>query len=250
MSTKKPDMKVLLWTSLVLILSYLCYLPMFLEKNDIHISQVILNAKYLFVTIPLVVSILFSLKDRIFKKWFFGLFAEKVKCQAIFYCVILGSVGLSFSIIYCLITDDKDLFTNTYPNVLAVLINCIYLFVTALVEEIAWRGFLLNKIANEKGNKTSLVYVGIVWPIWHIPMWAIRNSLGFREILIYFVWTILISFILGILFYRYKSILIVSLSHMIFNICFIAPVKYNVVLIGCILILTILIFKKKLNTGD
>mgnify|MGYP007031289006 CR=1 FL=1 len=82
----------------------------------------------------------------------------------------------------------------------------------------------------------------------HIPMWAVRNSLEFREILIYAIWTTLISLILGILFYGYKSILIVSLSHMIFNTCFIAPIKYNVILLMCIIILSFIIFNKKINT--
>lgn len=140
---------------------------------------------------------------------------------------------------------EKDLFTNSYPSVLAVFFNCSYLFVTALLEEIAWRGFLLNNLAAAKGKEIALIYVGIIWVIWHIPMWAIRNSLGFREILMYAIWTILISFILGILFYRYKNILIVSLSHMIFNTCFITPVRYNVILLACILILTVIIFNKK-----
>ena len=247
MDTKKQNMEVLLWTALVLMLSYLCYLPMLLEKNGIHISQVGLSARYLFVTIPFVVSILFSLKNGYLKRWFLALFAEKVKCQAIFSCVILGSVGLSFSIIYCLIMSDKDLFTSSYPTALAVVINCSYLFTTALIEEIPWRGFLLNRIAAANGKKIALVYVGIVWAIWHIPMWTIRNSLEFSETLIYFIWTILVAFILGMLFCRYKNILIVSLSHMIFNICFIAPVKYNIILLGCILILSISIFNKKMK---
>ena len=250
MNTKKVNMEVLLWISLVLIISYLCYLPMFLEQKGIHIFQVALSAKYLFVAIPLVVSILFSLKKQQLKKWFLSLFAEKVKCQAIFSCVILGIVGLSFSIIYCLIVGDKDLFTISYPTVLAVVINCSYLFVTAVIEEIAWRGFLLNKIATSKGKKTALIYVGFVWAIWHIPMWTIRNSLEFREILIYFIWTILISLVLGMLYYRNKNILIVSLAHMIFNTCFISPVEYNVILLGCLLILSIFIFKKRLIQFD
>ena len=250
MDTKKQNMEVLLWTALVLMLSYLCYLPMLLEKNGIHISQVGLSARYLFVTIPSVVSILFSLKNSYLKRWFLALFAEKVKCQAIFSCVILGSVGLSFSLIYCLIVDDKDLFTSSYPTALDVVVSCSYLFVTALIEEIAWRGFLLNKIATAKGKKTALIYVGMIWAIWHIPMWTIRNSLGFREILIYFIWTILISLVLGMLYYRNKSILMVSLAHMIFNTCYIAPVKYNVILLGCLLLLLIFIFNKKIILFD
>ena len=250
MNTKKRNIEILLWTALVLILSYLCYIPMFLEKKGIHISRVGFNARYLFVTIPFVVSILFSFKKSNLKRWFLDLFAVKVKCQAIFSCVILGSVGLFFSLIYCMIVGDKDLFTSNYPTALAVVISCSYLFVTALIEEIAWRGFLLNKIAISKGKKIALIYVGMIWSIWHIPMWAIRNSLGFREILIYFIWTILISFVLGMLYYKNKSIIMVSLAHMIFNTCYIAPVKYNVILLGCLLLLSIFVFNKKDKTLD
>lgn len=182
------------------------------------------------------------------KKWFRALFVEKVKFQAIFSCIILGSIGLLFSIIYCLVVDEKDFLTSGYPNVLAVVFNCSYLFVTALLEEMAWIGFLLDKLATAKGKEIALVYVGIIWTIWHIPMWAIRNSLEFREILMYTIWTILVSLILGILFYRYKNILIVSLSHMLFNTCFITPVKYNVILLACILILLFVIFNKRIDT--
>ena len=249
MNTRKLNTEVLLWTALVLILSYLCYLPMFLEKKSIHISKVLLSSKYLFIIVPLLVSIFMMLKHGYLRKWFKALFVEKIKLQAIFSCIILGSIGLCFSIIYCLFVGKKDLFISSYPSVLAVVFNCSYLFVTALLEEMAWRGFLLNKLAAAKGKKIALVYVGIIWVIWHIPMWAVRNSLEFREILMYAIWTILISLILGILFYRYKNILIVSLSHMIFNTCFIAPVKYNVILLMCIIVSSFIIFNKKTIYG-
>lgn len=230
-----------------MILSCLCYLPMFLEQKGIHISRMGLGLKYLFVTVPALVSAFFNLKNRRLKKWFFLLFSEKAKFQAIFCCVLLGSIGLSFSMIYGWIVGEKDLFKSSYPTVSAVVMNCAYLFLTALIEETAWRGYLLNRISVETGKKIALMYVGIVWAVWHIPMWAIRNSLGFREIYIYFIWTVLISFVLGMLFFRYKNILIVSLSHMIFNTCFIAPVKYNCILLGCIIIFSICIFNKKID---
>lgn len=248
MNTKKLNPEVSLWTALVLIFSYLCYVPMFLEKKGIRISQVLLSSKYLFITVPFFVSILFMLRHRYLKKWFGALFVEKVKLQAIFSCIILGSIGLCFSIIYCLVVGDKDLFVSSYPSILAVVFNCSYLFATALLEEMAWRGFLLNKLATAKGKEIALAYVGIIWVIWHIPMWAVRNSLGFSEILMYAIWTVLISLILGILFYRYKNILIVTLSHMIFNTCFITPMKYNVILLAFILILSFIIFNKKIDT--
>lgn len=237
MNTRRRNAEVLLWIASVLILSYLCYLPMLLDQKGIHIPQILLCSKYLFVTVPFLVSIFFMLKHRSLKKWFRALFVGKVTPRAIFSCIISGSIGLCFSIIYCMAAGEKDLLRSSYPSVFAVVFRCSYLFVMALLEEIGWRGFLLNRLAAAKGKGAALAYVGIIWAIWHIPMWAVRNSLGFREILMYAIWTILISFILGMLFYRYKNILIVSLSHMIFNTCFISPVNYNIILLMCILIL-------------
>ena len=62
MNTRKLNTEVLLWTTLVHILSYLCYLPMFLEKKSIHIFQVLLSSKYLFIIVLFLVSIFIMLK--------------------------------------------------------------------------------------------------------------------------------------------------------------------------------------------
>lgn len=246
MDTKKTE--ILLWTILVWTLSFLCYLPMLLDKNGVHVPESAQSLKYFFVVMPLLISILFALKQKCLKNFFAGLFAEKIKFRAIFICAILGCIGLLFSYIYAIVSDGMYLFLHSYPTVFSAAVNCSYLFVTAFVEEIAWRGFLLNKIISENGKKTAFIYVGLVWAVWHIPMWAIRNSLGFKEILIYFIYTVFISFVLGIIFCTYKNILIGSLSHMIFNTCFIAPVKYNIILLGCILILSIFFFRKRIGT--
>ncbi len=194
MDTKKTE--ILLWTILVWTLSFLCYLPMLLDKNGVYVPESAQSLKYFFVVMPLFISILFALKQKCLKIFFAGLFAEKIKFRSIFICAILGCIGLLFSYIYAMVSDETDLFLYSYPTVFAAAVNCSYLFVTAFVEEIAWRGFLLNKIISENGKKTAFIYVGLVWSVWHIPMWAIRNSLGFKEILIYFIYTVFISFVL------------------------------------------------------
>lgn len=174
MNTKKTE--TLLWTILVWTLSFLCYLPMLLDKNGVHVPEAAQSLKYFFVVMPLLISILFALKQKCLKNFFAGLFAEKIKFRSIFICAIL------------------------------------------------------------------------VWAVWHIPMWAIRNSLGFKEIIIYFIYTVIISFILGIVFCEYKNILTVSLAHMIINTCYIAPVKYNVILLVCILFLSFFLLRKRIGT--
>lgn len=248
MKNKKINTEILLWTFWVWTLSFLCYLPMLLDKNGVHIPKAAYNLKYLFVVMPLAVSVLFALNQKCLKDFFSGLFEEKIKLRAIFICVILGCTGLLFSYIYSVTSDETDLFLHNYPTAFAVAVNCSYLFVTAFVEEIAWRGFLLNKIISENGKKTAFIYVGFVWAVWHIPMWAIRNSLEFKEIIIYLIYTVIISFILGIIFCAYKNIFTVSFAHMLINTCCIAPVKYNVILLGSILILLFFFFRKRIGT--
>lgn len=248
MKTKKISTEIFLWTFLVWTLSFLCYLPMLLDKNGVHIPKAAYSLKYLFVVMPLAVSVLFALKQKCLKDFCSGLFAEKINFRSIFICVILGCTGLLFSYIYAIVSDKTDLFLHSYPSAAAVAVNCSYLFVTAFAEEIAWRGFLLNKIISANGKKTAFIYVGFVWAIWHIPMWAIRNSLRFNEIIIYFIYTVIISFILGMIFCAYKNIFTVSFAHMLINTCYIAPVKYNVILLGSILILSFFFFRKRIGT--
>lgn len=144
MDTKKTE--ILLWTILVWTLSFLCYLPMLLDKNGVHVPESAQSLKYFFVVMPLLISILFALKQKRLKNFFAGLFAEKIKFRSIFICAILGCIGLLFSYIYAMVSDETDLFLYSYPTVFAAAVNCSYLFVTAFVEEIAWRGFLQNKI--------------------------------------------------------------------------------------------------------
>ena len=43
--------------------------------------------------------------------------------------------------------------------------------------------------------RTAQIINGIIWAVWHIPMWTIRNSLGFEDILPLMIWAVLISLI-------------------------------------------------------
>jgi len=87
--------------------------------------------------------------------------------------------GIFDSYCYSFIMKN-DVFKNTYSTVISLLTSCIYLLITAFVEEIAWRGFLLERLPFEKIK--SVLFVGAVWAVWHIPMWIIRNSLGMEQI--------------------------------------------------------------------
>ena len=161
--------------------------------------------------------------------------------QIYFNRVICMAVGIFDSYCYSFIAKS-DVFKNTYLTVISLLTSCIYLFITAFIEEIAWRGFLLERLPFKKIK--SVLFVGAVWAVWHMPMWIIRNSLGMEQIVCLCIWTLLVSVVLGITYYQCRNILLSAIMHAIFNICYLAPVQYNIVVLATIFFVGTLLYKK------
>lgn len=244
-ANKKIYAEIAVWTMLVLVLSFACYLPMLLERNRVGVPRELSAAKYLFVIVPIAVSVFFAAGRGEFKKWLADLFSEKIRLKSILFCAVAGAIGLIFSFAYSLISENHDLFTNNYPTLLSVFTDAAYLFLTAMLEECAWRGYLLRRLSEDIGTPFSLIYTGIVWAVWHVPMWTIRNSLGFGETAAYLVWTVLISLVLGKFYLKHKNIITTALLHMLFNTCFIMPVSYNIILVGLSGTVMLLTIRKK-----
>ena len=92
----------------------------------------------------------------------------------------------------------------------------------------------------------SVGITDVIWAIWHIPMWTIRNSLGLEDVVPLLIWTVLISLILGTAYFRFENLLSVSLLHTICNICFLAPAQYNdmIILAGMMICYIFMKYKK------
>lgn len=232
------------WIILVLLLSFLCYIPMLLQKHGIYISRTIINIKYLFVILPYLITIVFEIHDKNLKKWLVKLFNFSNITFVIIISGAIAIIGLSSSIIYSLIGNRPSLFIDSYPEISSVIGACIYLFVMALFEEMAWRGYLLNKLLKENHKFKSLVCVGMVWGLWHIPMWVVRNSLEIEEIIYFLIWTFLVSVVLGVLYIRWKNIWGNAFLHMIFNVSFIAPIKYNIFVLAITIAVMYLVYSR------
>lgn len=149
---------------------------------------------------------------------------------------ILGSYCYSFIV-------GADVFKSIYLTVTSLLTSCIYLLITAFVEEIAWRGFLLERLSFQK-KIGSVIFVGVVWAVWHMPMWIIRNSLGIEQIVCLCIWTLLVSVVLGITYYQCRNILLIAILHATFNICYLAPMQYNIVVLAAVISVGALLYKK------
>lgn len=221
--------KIILWILAVYILSFICYLPMLLLRSGTAVPETLLYLRYGFLLVPALISTIFLLSEHAVTSCWLSNF-RRISAKEIFLCTAAALTGLLTSCGYSL-WQNTGLFRRAYPAPSALVYSVVYLFAAALAEELAWRGFLLRLVAAGRKTALSAGITGIIWAVWHIPMWTIRNSLGFEDVLPLMIWAVLISLILGMAYFRFENLLSVSLLHMIFNICFLAPAKYNNIVI-------------------
>ncbi len=235
-------LRITLWVSAVYVLSFICYVPALLEQNGIIIPNIVLYLKYLYVCIPAIVTIFLLICEQNVKVLFFHMLSGKITVKYILIWAICMGVGIMSSYCYSFIVG-ADVFKSIYLTVTSLVSSCIYLLITAIVEEIAWRGFLLERLSFEK-RISSVIFVGVVWAVWHMPMWIIRNSLGIEQIVCLCIWTLLVSVVLGMTYYRCRNILLIAILHATFNICYLAPMQYNIVVLAIVISVGTLFYKK------
>lgn len=105
-------------------------------------------------------------------------------------------------------------------SILSFLINLPFVIVLGGLEELGWRGILQPKLEKEITYLPSVLVVGIIWSLWHLPLWFMKGSVqsGFP------FWLYLLSgLVLTASFttlYKYtNNLFLCILSHAWFNSC-------------------------------
>ena len=121
--------------------------------------------------------------------------------------------------------------TNTALPIPAPVFILIFFFSTTLFapfvnsiiafgEEFGWRGYLLPKLM-PFGKAKAYIIIGLVWGLWHLPLLAVGfNYPGanlFLSIPVFMVLTCMLSLYINELSLRYRSSIIASWLHGIFN---------------------------------
>jgi len=99
------------------------------------------------------------------------------------------------------------------------------LYAGPLGEELGWRGFLLPELQQRFSNLKSAIIIGLIWFIWHIPLWwapfgtlVSGESISLIPVLTYFVMLICLSIIITWLVVNSNgSVLIAILFHLSIN---------------------------------
>ena len=89
-----------------------------------------------------------------------------------------------------------------------------------LGEEVGWRGYMQNELAKRFSLLKSSLIVGVIWGVWHLPLWFISGYQGIDLLLyILFFLTGLIAFsvIIGFVYGRGRNLLYAILLHQMLN---------------------------------
>ena len=86
-------------------------------------------------------------------------------------------------------------------------------------EELGWRGILQPLLDKKYTYWQSNLIVGSIWGIWHLPLWFIvgESHQGFPFIL-FFIYTLFLSFALGLLYRQTQSVGYCILFHAFANL--------------------------------
>ena len=200
---------------------------------------------------------------RLFKKVFIWNISFKNYLYIILLPVIFVIIGIA--LYYIFIGDIGDFDLMAFLSIPTVLWAGFY--AGPLGEELGWRGFLLPELQKKHTNLKSSIIIGVMWFIWHIPLWfapfgtlVSGESISFLSVTTYFLMLICLSIIITWLVINSKgSVLVAILFHLSINagIALLFFPELNVDFkkvhllssIGMLIFTGILIAKNKLKTS-
>jgi len=103
-------------------------------------------------------------------------------------------------------------------SILGVILNLPFLIVLGGLEELGWRGFLQPKLEQASNYYLSILFVGLFWGLWHIPLWFIPGTVHCGlPFMLYLLSGFVLTSSFTTLFKYTNSLFLTILSHAWFN---------------------------------
>lgn len=121
-----------------------------------------------------------------------------------------------------------------------ILIQAVFLY--GGNEELGWRGTMQPILQEKFSYPIATSIVGIVWAIWHLPLWFIKgNSHQGMSFWLFAILAILLSYWLSAIYNSSGSVFLCMISHGVTNtLLSVLVIRINAILIIGIVLLTIL----------
>ena len=106
--------------------------------------------------------------NRILPKWYLVifLFVPMLNGLAALLDILTGGKGGTWG------ETALNFLTNPASIVLSILFATLFPF----IEELGWRGYVLDRLQEKHNALASSLILGIVWSLWHLPTFFIRDS--------------------------------------------------------------------------
>jgi membrane protease YdiL (CAAX protease family) len=65
---------------------------------------------------------------------------------------------------------------NFLPNPSSILLSVVFATLFPFIEELGWRGYVLDRLQQKHTALVSSLILGIVWSLWHLPTFFVRGS--------------------------------------------------------------------------
>lgn len=184
------------------------------------------GVKILISWVPTMAVIFFRQKlfpGKSLKEVFDGMFAEKLNMR-LFFFVLLLQIGTSLTAsVVSALWDGVPVFSQwSFSWQFFVYSFFFGLLSGATGEESGWHGFLFPHLMEKYGCIRSSFIVGIIWGLWHIPLWIVASfEFGGWDLVLYIVQfmvcTISWSLVMDILYYWNRNLIIVVTFHFMVN---------------------------------
>lgn len=109
-------------------------------------------------------------------------------------------------------------------NPLSIIASILFASLIPFIEELGWRGYVLDRLQERHNALISSLILGVVWSLWHLPMFFIEGSyqaglgIGTLEFWLFFLSIVPLTFVFTWIFNNnHRSTLAVILFHAMVN---------------------------------
>ena len=117
-----------------------------------------------------------------------------------------------------------ELARGAAANPLSILFSIMFSTLIPFIEELGWRGYLLDRLQAKWSALVSSLILGLLWSLWHLPMFFIRGSyqaglgIGTLEFWLFFLSIVPLTFVFTWIFNNTRrSTLATILFHSMIN---------------------------------
>lgn len=150
------------------------------------------------------------------------LFTTRVRLLPLLASILIPVVATTIVWLgYALVSGQSPLDLIANLSVAAVVV----MFFDSLIrgplgEEVGWRGYLQNELNKRFPLLKASLIVGVIWSLWHLPLWFISGFQGV-DLLLYMVFfmigLIAFSVIIGFVYGRGQNLIYAILLHQMLN---------------------------------